>query len=254
MSELQIIEYDGKRVLTTQQLADVYETETNNIVKNFSRNESRFVEGRDYHLLQGEELKLFKSNMTNSHFASNLNKLYLWTDRGANRHCKILDTDKAWEQFDVLEENYYQTRANLVKYKQLSQQLTKTIDQRVYNIINDKTKTIEQAESEIDNILQGVKRISFINAMTVTRATNNKLSDFVNDLCDLQEDGCTDLTLLYGAYFTWCSYNDKKTLSKSNFAAVIAEDDDIAYLKADSRRGLNARFMGIKIKKHFNNM
>ena len=33
--------------------------------------------------------------------------MYLWTLKGANRHCKILDTDKAWQQFDVLEETYF---------------------------------------------------------------------------------------------------------------------------------------------------
>lgn len=110
VSNLSVLEYQSNRVLTTQQLADVYETETNNIVKNFSRNEDRFIEGRDYHLLQGDKLKLFKSNMTNSHFAPNLNKLYLWTERGANRHCKILDTNKAWEQFDMLEETYFRAK------------------------------------------------------------------------------------------------------------------------------------------------
>lgn len=50
--------------------------------------------------------------MNNIHFAQNLNKLYLWTERGANRHCKILDTDKAWQQFDVLEETYFKVKNN----------------------------------------------------------------------------------------------------------------------------------------------
>ena len=36
--------------------------------------------------------------------------MYLWTERGANRHCKILDTDKAWEQFDNLEETYFKVK------------------------------------------------------------------------------------------------------------------------------------------------
>ena len=36
--------------------------------------------------------------------------LYLWTERGANHHCKILDTDKAWEQFENLEETYFRVK------------------------------------------------------------------------------------------------------------------------------------------------
>lgn len=31
--------------------------------------------------------------------------LYLWTDRGAARHAKILDTDEAWNVYKELEEN-----------------------------------------------------------------------------------------------------------------------------------------------------
>ena len=37
-------------------------------------------------------------------------QLYLLTERCANRHCKILDTDKAWEQFDNLEETYFKVK------------------------------------------------------------------------------------------------------------------------------------------------
>ena len=36
--------------------------------------------------------------------------LYLWTERGASRHCKILDTEKAWEQFDHLEDTYFRVK------------------------------------------------------------------------------------------------------------------------------------------------
>lgn len=114
MNELQVIEYQNQRVLTTQQLAQAYETESKNITQNFSRNEDRFINGRDYYLLEGEELKAFKSETSNSSFAPNINKLYLWTQRGANRHSKILDTDKAWQQFDLLEETYFQVKTGQV--------------------------------------------------------------------------------------------------------------------------------------------
>jgi hypothetical protein len=112
MNELTVIEHGGQRVLTTQQMAQVYETEVDNIQKNFSRNTERFCEGRDYYFLNGEELKDFKNSLpTNSQeplkFAP---QLYLWTQRGANRHCKILDTDKAWQQFDRLEETYFRVQ------------------------------------------------------------------------------------------------------------------------------------------------
>lgn len=103
------IEHKGQRVITTELLAQIYETDTNNIAQNFKRNKDNFKEGIHYFLLQGEALRAFKREVTDSHFAiaPNVNQLYLWTERGANRHCKILDTPKAWEQFDNLEETYF---------------------------------------------------------------------------------------------------------------------------------------------------
>ncbi|MDB2781089.1 hypothetical protein C4024_13360 [Clostridioides difficile] len=111
MNNLQVIERNNERVLTTQQLADVYETDVNNIQTNFNRNKERFKENVHYFLLQGEYLKEFKNQPTNSQLVSkHSSQLYLWTERGANRHCKILDTDKDWEQFDNLEETYFKVK------------------------------------------------------------------------------------------------------------------------------------------------
>lgn len=103
-----IIEWRKQVVITTALLAEVYETDVDNVKKNFSRHKDNFIEGTHYFLLQGEELREFKNMVTNSPLVGkNANQLYLWTERGANRHCKILDTDKAWEQFDHLEETYF---------------------------------------------------------------------------------------------------------------------------------------------------
>jgi len=107
MSNLIPVEHQHQRILTTEQLAEVYQTESRRITENFQRNQARFVLGKHYHLLEGDELREFKHEYAESVVAPNVNKLYLWTERGASRHCKILDTDKAWEQFDNLEETYF---------------------------------------------------------------------------------------------------------------------------------------------------
>ncbi len=140
MSELTLVQYNNQRVLTTRQLADVYEVETTALVNNFNKNKKHFTEGVHYYHLKGDELKAFKNyisqryvvqndNMTNNHSVNNdypiqgqavdgsydivpkrTPHLYLWTERGANRHCKILDTAKAWEQFDNLEDTYFRVK------------------------------------------------------------------------------------------------------------------------------------------------
>lgn len=133
VKNLMVIEHKGIRVLTTQQLADVYETEPNNIQQNFLRNQERFIEGRDYYKLDGPELAEFKRVLTNSQEPSNrlvtnsddpaikfASVLILWTDRGANRHSKILDTDKAWQQFDLLEETYFKVKTEQAALPQMT--------------------------------------------------------------------------------------------------------------------------------------
>lgn len=118
MNELTIIEQQTQRVLTSDQLAAVYETESRRISENFARNQERFTVGKDYIKLEGAELAEFKSQYANcvSPFAS---QIYLWTERGANRHSKILDTDKAWQQFDVLEETYFKAKNNVPQMTQV---------------------------------------------------------------------------------------------------------------------------------------
>lgn len=125
MMDLAIIEHAGERVLTTEQLAEVYECETVNIRKNFKNNGDRFIEGKHYFRLVGEELKQFKDSVTfGNSVGKNANSLMLWTRRGASRHCKMLGTDKAWEMFDQLEETYFNSKTKqLTLAEQMAQGL-----------------------------------------------------------------------------------------------------------------------------------
>lgn len=105
----------GVPVVTTEMLAGVYGTEVNNIQVNFSRNKDRFIEGKHFHKLTGSILKEFKNWLTQSKLvykgASIISKhaksLILWTERGAARHAKMLDTDQAWDVFEALEDFYF---------------------------------------------------------------------------------------------------------------------------------------------------
>ncbi|RKI36744.1 ORF6N domain-containing protein [bacterium D16-51] len=112
------VEWNGERVITTAQLANIYETDVNNVQNNFNRNKERFVIGKHYYLLKGDELKAFKNQVTDGDLVNkHTTHVYLWTKRGASRHCKILDTEKSWEQFDCLEENYFNPKRIGVAYQ-----------------------------------------------------------------------------------------------------------------------------------------
>lgn len=136
MKDLIPVKFNEEIVITTKMLAQVYECQDVNIKKNFNLNKDKFIEGKHYYKVEGEELKEFKeyNKVTNSNLVEKQAKiLYLWTKRGASRHCKMLGTDKAWEMFDTLEESYFNPKPQLTKH-----------DQAILNIINSKTD-IEQA-------------------------------------------------------------------------------------------------------------
>jgi len=107
-SKINVITHRNEFVLTTEQLALLYGTDVNNIRMNFSNNKDRFESGVHYYCLEGVALKAFKNNINDIGFVhKRINRLYLWTKRGASRHSKILDTDMSWNVFDRLEESYF---------------------------------------------------------------------------------------------------------------------------------------------------
>ncbi|WP_218075815.1 ORF6N domain-containing protein [Escherichia coli] len=110
VESLSIISFSNIPVVTTELLASLYGTEPDYIRKNFNRNSGRFVIGKHYFLLENEELREFKHSMSlrpSVKIARNVRSLILWTERGAARHAKMLETDRAWEVFEKLEDCYF---------------------------------------------------------------------------------------------------------------------------------------------------
>jgi hypothetical protein len=107
-----LIQYKSVPVMTTEQMAGFYGTDPVNIRKNYTRNAERFIDGKHFFKISGQELKDFASDfevLTNSNMeiSSKARSLTLWTEKGAARHAKILDTDQAWDVYEQLEEVYF---------------------------------------------------------------------------------------------------------------------------------------------------
>ncbi|MBE1305625.1 ORF6N domain-containing protein [Clostridium botulinum] len=152
ISEIKPVEVNGERVLTTEQLAEIYQTDINNIQVNFKNHKSKFIEGKHYYFLQGEKLREFKNYLNNIQLVGKrAPSLYLWTERGANRHCKVLDTDKAWEQFDNLEETYFRVKENKVEVNQLSPEL------QMFNNLFKALATTELEQKKLNAAVQETK-------------------------------------------------------------------------------------------------
>ena len=140
MSDLIPVEYRAERVLTTEQLAQAYECEPNNIKKNFNSNKEHFEEGRHYYKVEGDALNDLRVTFSDLQISPKTRCLYLWTRRGASRHSKMLGTDRAWEMFDALEENYFNPRPKaLTPAEQMAQGLL-----AAQKLLAEKDKRIEE--------------------------------------------------------------------------------------------------------------
>lgn len=110
VSSLPQLAYKGTPVVTTETLAKVYDVALHQVRQNFKNNKERFVEGKHYFLVSGNNLREFKNRVENFYsvkIAQNVNALTLWTERGAARHAKMLNSDKAWDMFELLEETFF---------------------------------------------------------------------------------------------------------------------------------------------------
>ncbi|OAB27762.1 antirepressor [Paenibacillus macquariensis subsp. defensor] len=151
MSQLQVINHNGQRVLTTAQLAESFGTETKIISKNFERNENRYSRDKHFFLLEGDELRVFKASRQND-VSPNINCLYFWTEKGAWLQAKSLNTDKAWEAYESLVDDYYRIKdVQALDTSALSPQLQLLIN------MEQGLKQIEQRQQETEQQLTTIK-------------------------------------------------------------------------------------------------
>lgn len=142
----QITEVQGMRVLTTRQIAEAYETDTGTIQYNFRYNKKRYVLGKHYIEVVGEELRTLKRT---SEFHSSLKyakSAYLWTEKGALLHAKSLNTDKAWEVYDYLVDFYFRVKED-VKPEEIKRRTGEEVVDIPENV------QIQKAIKEADNYI-----------------------------------------------------------------------------------------------------
>ena len=160
MSELQITEYKNVRVLTTQQIAEAYGTDNKTISYNFNHNKDRYVDGKHFICLTGEELRAFREIHD---LPSNLNKIYLWTEKGAFLHAKSLNTDV----YDKLVDNYFEK----------SKAVPMTTDQKIQLLAQGNVELTEKID-KVDKDLQEFKAdmpLLALECQRITRAKNQKV-------------------------------------------------------------------------------
>ena len=112
VESLSVITYQQQPVVTTDLLARLYGTQQKNIHDNYLNNAERFIDRKHFIKLEGEALREFKNRPEIiGSVGKNARTLILWTERGAARHAKMLDTEQAWEVFEKLEDCYFSVKA-----------------------------------------------------------------------------------------------------------------------------------------------
>lgn len=156
MDNLQITEYENIRVLTTQQIAEAYGTDNKTISYNFNHNKGRYIDGKHFICLTGEELRAFREIHD---LPSNLNKIYLWTEKGAFLHAKSLNTDTAWEVYDRLVDNYFDKK-KAIDLTQLSPEL-QMFNKIFQSVAAQQLEQKRQAEkiAEVENRVDSIREV-----------------------------------------------------------------------------------------------
>ena len=108
-NELTAIEFNGKQVFTTNQIALHYGCTPKVMIDCFRRHKVDFIENVDYFHLVGEPLLNFKQGLKNQQglIAPSAASLHLWTKFGALKLSKFIGTDKAKAIYTQLAIDYF---------------------------------------------------------------------------------------------------------------------------------------------------
>lgn len=153
MNHFQPIVQNGQRVLTTMQLAESFGTDSKIINRNFQRNSDRYLHGKHYFALSGEELRNFKGSRQFDDSLKFASVLYLWTEKGAWLHAKSLNTDQAWDAYEMLVDEYYTIKANVVPLSK--DQALVTVLRTTADLVED-TQAIKEEQHEIRKLITQV--------------------------------------------------------------------------------------------------
>lgn len=167
MNQLKVIVHHQARVLTTGQLAESYGTDVKVISNNYTRNAERYSEGKHFIRLTGEELKNFKAIHQIDESLKFASTLYLWTEKGAWLHAKSLNTDAAWDAYEMLVDEYYSIKELLTAEQQLRKQLELSLltSERVDQVETKVEKVVEKVQVLVETMrIDGVEEYRIRNS------------------------------------------------------------------------------------------
>lgn len=178
MNTLSIIEQNGIRVLTTEQLAEAYGTESKVINRNFQRNSDRYVQGKHYFSLSGDELREFKGERQFDVSLKFTSILYLWTEKGAWLHAKSLNNDAAWTAYENLVDDYYRVKQQ-VKVLSEREQLVAAMKLSIESA--EEIASVKQEVKEVRGMVENQITLDHGEQRRIQKAIGHKIYELEND-------------------------------------------------------------------------
>ncbi|MEK5085875.1 ORF6N domain-containing protein [Paenibacillus sp. FSL M8-0228] len=177
MNQLKVIEKNNQRVLTSAQLAESYGTDAKSISHNFSRNKKRYTEGKHYFVLAGKELRDFKTDHQIGDQSKHSPLMYLWTVKGALLHAKSLGTDKAWEAYESLVDDYFN---KVERLKNLH--VPTTVPTTIEGILELAVLNMKDLRTELNEVKQDNHRLQLVvdNEIWLTENQKADVQEAVN--------------------------------------------------------------------------
>ena len=151
--EIETKEYKGQRVITAYDIAKLHKREPKRVNEQFERNINKFILGKDYFILNRDEILKSQFATAFSKYSNNpFERLY--TERGYIKLTKTFTDELSWKIQDMLIESYFIVKTGQIQPRQLTkievlQMALKT------ELENERLRNENKAQCEIIKGLNG---------------------------------------------------------------------------------------------------
>ncbi len=147
--ELTVKEWNGQRVVTAKDIADLHERDVKRVVENFQNNKEKFELGKDYFEITKEEIRKSKFSESFSKYSKNSIEI-LYTERGYLKLTKTFNDELSWRIQDILVDSYFTLKTVIKEIKQTEAQ-KKRLEIMDRNSRARMSKEFSKLATQIDN-------------------------------------------------------------------------------------------------------
>lgn len=224
MNKIQVIEHKGQRILTTAQLAEAYGADRQQVSYNFNHNKGRYTEGKHYFAMEGDGKREFLDRHEIHDGSRNAAIMYLWTEKGAWLHAKSLNTDEAWDAYEMLVDDYYTTKETQQAGLMMNPMTTEDMIILQAQSVKVLKQRVDQTEERQDRTEDEVRQIRLVvdNEVWLTEAQKREIQELVGKrVYTLQKEG-------YEVYFQSVYSALKRHFGVSKYDKIPRKDFAVA--------------------------